>query len=216
MTDTETTKQKMERFRQRCLSVLAKSGNCQASQSDFSRAQTVAQMCSAWRKYWQGLVSEVPEAVIEAFEEYYTDTFFRQAFNAEGLYYNEDCGTGQVIVGDSNEPIRLRYTPRAYVLGAAFVELHGRAFAYGLHPECCIELFDQSRAAVQHGFAIARGCSQLSTCQNALCYDRASVRITDGMLTDRGHADIRAFGHATVRSFTKRNITLYDQATLII
>ena len=210
----ETEQEKIARFKRRCIAVLARSGNCAASQEAFNAAQTVAQMCSAWRKYWQGLVTEVPQTVIDAFADYYPDPYFRAAFNAEGLFYNEDSRTGQVLVGDTDESVHLRYATRAYVLGKAHVVLHNRAVAFGLNPGCCIELLDQSRATVQKGFAIARGRSQLTTSGNALCYDKATVRVTDGFLTDRGHLAIYAYGHAVVNSFTDRQITLYDQATL--
>ena len=80
----ETKEQKALRFKNLCISILAQSGNCKDSQHDFNDTHTIGQMCSAWWKYWHGLITEVPQQVVKAFENFYPD--FKDEINAAGFY----------------------------------------------------------------------------------------------------------------------------------
>lgn len=209
---TEPKDQKALRFKQLCISILAQSGNCKESQHDFNGTHTISQMCSAWWKYWHGLITEVPQQVVKAFEDYYPD--FKEEINAAGFYYNEDSPNGIVLVGNSNDVIHLSQSHRITILGKVYVHLHQSASALVLNPDCKIELHDNSRATVKQGYAIARDSSQLTTFGNAECYNRAVVHITNGTLHDQGHQAIYAYGSATINSFTTRLITLCDNSKL--
>lgn len=211
---SETKEEKALRFKKLCIGILAQSGNCQASQHDFGETSTIKEMCEAWHKYWHGMITEVPLQVVQAFHDFYPD--FKAEINAAGIFYNEDSRTGYVLVGDSDEPIHLSFARTAYILGEAHVVLHNQASALAMNAGCKIELLDNSRATIKEGYAIARNNSYLITSHQAECYDRAVVRITDGILQDHGHREIYAYGSATVNSFTSRLITLYDKARLNI
>ncbi|HBF06576.1 MAG TPA: hypothetical protein DDW28_11055 [Prevotella sp.] len=211
---TETKEEKALRFKQLCISILAQSGNCQDSQRDFDKVSSIKDMCDTWHKYWHGMITEVPQQVVQAFKDFYPD--FKAEINAAGIFYNEDSRTGYVLVGDSDEPIHLSFAHTAYVLGQAHVVLHLQASALAMNPDCKIELLDNSRATIKDGYAIAKGYSQLTTGSDAECSEHAVVRITNGTLRDRGHNAIYAYGKATINSFTSRLITLYDEAKLNI
>lgn len=209
---TETKDQKALCFKKLCISILSQSGNCEASQHDFNDTHTISQMCSAWWKYWHGLITEVPQQVVKAFEDFYPD--FKDEINAAGFYYNEDSPNGIVLVGNSNDVIHLSQSRRITVLGKAHVILHQSATALVLNPDCKVELRDNSRATVKQGYAIAHDYSQLTTFCDAECYNNAVVHITNGTLHDNGHQAIYAYGSATINSFTTRLITLCDNSKL--
>ena len=210
----ETPEQKSQRFKALCIGILAQSGNCQASQQDFGETASIKDMCAAWHKYWHGMITEVPQQVVQAFHDFYPD--FKAEINAAGIFYNEDSQTGYVLVGDSDEPVHLSFARTAYVLGKAQVVLHNQASALAMNAGCRIELLDNSRATIKEGYAIARNYSQLTTGCDAECYDQSTVRITDGTLQDYGHRNICAYGEATINSFTSRLITLFDKSKLNI
>lgn len=212
--DQETVEQKSLRFKQLCIGILAQSGNCQASQHDFGETASIKEMCDTWHKYWHGMITEVPQQVVQAFRDFYPD--FKAEINAAGIFYNEDSRTGYVLVGDSDEPIHLSFAHTAYILGKAHVVLHSNATALAMNAGCKVELLDNSRATIKEGYAIARNNSYLVTSKAAECYDRATVHITDGTLYDHGHREICAYGEATIHSFTSRLIKLYDQSKLNI
>lgn len=201
-------------FKQRCVDILAQSGNCQASQADFAHAETIQDMCMAWHKYWHGLITEVPLQVVAAFPEYYP--VFKKEMNEKGIFYNEDSSCGHVLIGDSNEVVRLSAARNAYILGNAQVVLSDHSTALAMNKDCIVELHDNARATIKEGYSIAHDWSELTTRCSAECYDSAIVRISGGELKDYGHSAIHAYENAVVESFTDRLIELNDNAKLII
>lgn len=210
----ETSEQRTQRFKTLCVHILAQSGNCQESQHAFKSTQSIPEMCEAWRKYWHGLITEVPQQVIDAFKAVYPE--FEADINQGGIFYNEDSPTGTVLVGDTDEEIHLYSSRKIYVLGKAHVILHNAATALVMNEGCKVELLDGSKATIKAGYGIARNYAHLVTCQEAECYDQSVVFITDGILHDHGHKKINAFGTALIDTFTHRLIDLYDSARIEI
>ena len=171
-------------------------------------------MCEAWRKYWHGLITEVPQQVIDAFKAVYPE--FKADINQGGIFYNEDSPTGTVLVGDTDEEIHLYSSRKIYVLGKAHVILHNAATALVMNEGCKVELLDGSKATIKAGYGIARNYAHLVTGSDAESYDQSVVFITDGTLHDHGHQKINAFGTATIDTFTDRLIDLYDKAKIEI
>ena len=95
--DKETVEQKSLRFKQLCIGILAQSGNCQASQHDFGETTSIREMCDTWHKYWHGMITEVPQQVVQAFHDFYPD--FKTEINAAGIFYNEDSRTAMYWLG---------------------------------------------------------------------------------------------------------------------
>lgn len=210
----ETQEQRTQRFKTLCVHILAQSGNCQESQHAFRSTQSIPEMCEAWRKYWHGLITEVPQQVIDAFKAVYPE--FKADINQGGIFYNEDSPTGTVLVGDTDEEIHLYFSRKIYVLGKAHVILHNAATALVMNEGCKVELLDGSKATIKAGYGIARNYAHLVTCQEAECYDQSVVFMTDGTLHDHGHKKINAFGTALIDTFTHRLIDLYDNARIEI
>lgn len=208
----ETHEQRNQRFKTLCVNILAQSGNCQESQHAFKSTQSIPEMCEAWRKYWHGLITEVPQQVIDAFKAVYPE--FKADINQGGIFYNEDSPTGTVLVGDTDEEIHLYSSRKIYVLGKAKVVLHNAATALVMNEGCKIELLNGSKATIKAGYGIARNYAHMVTCQESECYDQSVVFITDGTLHDHGHQKINAFGTATIETFTDRLIDLYDNAKI--
>lgn len=210
----ETPEQRTQRFKTLCVNILAQSGNCQESQHAFRSTQSIPEMCEAWRKYWHGLITEVPQQVIDAFRAVYPE--FKADINQGGIFYNEDSPTGTVLVGDTDEEIHLYSSRKIYVLGKAHVILHNAATALVMNEGCKVELLDGSKATIKAGYGIARNYAHMVTCQEAECYDQSVVFMTDGILHDHGHKKINAFGTALIDTFTHRLIDLYDSAMIEI
>ena len=210
----ETPEQRTQRFKTLCVNILAQSGNCQESQHAFKSTQSIPEMCEAWRKYWHGLITEVPQQVIDAFKAVYPE--FKADINQGGIFYNEDSPTGTVLVGDTDEVIHLYSSRKIYVLGKAHVILHNAATALVMNEGCKIELLDGSKATIKAGYGIARNYSHLATSSEAESYDQSVVFITDGTLHDHGHQKINAFGTAVIDTFTNRLIDVYDSARIEI
>lgn len=210
----ETPEQRTQRFKTLCVHILAQSGNCQESQHAFKSTQSIPDMCEAWRKYWHGLITEVPQQVIDAFRAVYPE--FKADINQGGIFYNEDSPTGTVLVGDTDEEIHLYSSRKIYVLGKAHVILHNAATALVMNKGCKVELLDGSKATIKAGYGIARNYAHMVTCQEAECYDQSVVFMTDGTLHDHGHQKINAFGTALIDSFTNRLIGLSDSARIEI
>lgn len=208
----ETPEQRTQRFKTLCVHILAQSGNCQESQHAFKSTQSIPEMCEVWRKYWHGLITEVPQQVIDAFKAVYPE--FKADINQGGIFYNEDSPTGTVLVGDTGEEIHLYSSRKIYVLGKARVILHNAATALVMNEGCKVELLDGSKATIKAGYGIARNYAHLVTCKEAECYDQSVVFMTDGTLHDHGHQKINAFGTATIETFTDRLIDLYDSAQI--
>lgn len=210
----ETPEQRTQRFKTLCVNILAQSGNCQESQHAFKSTQSIPEMCEVWRKYWHGLITEVPQQVIDAFRAVYPE--FKTDINQGGIFYNEDSSTGTVLVGDTDEEIHLYSSRKIYVLGKAHVILHNAATALVMNEGCKVELLDGSKATIKAGYGIARNYAHLVTCKEAECYDQSVVFMTDGTLHDHGHQKINAFGTAMIDTFTHRLIDLYDSAKVEI
>lgn len=210
----ETPEQRTQRFKTLCVHILAQSGNCQESQHAFRSTQSIPEMCEAWRKYWHGLITEVPQQVIDAFKAVYPE--FKADINQGGIFYNEDSPTGTVLVGDTDEEIHLYSSRKIYVLGKAHVVLHNASTALVMNEGCKVELLDGSKATIKAGYGIARNYAHMVTGSEAESYDQSVVFITDGTLHDHGHQKINAFGTATIDTFTRRLIDLYDNAKIEI
>lgn len=208
----ETKEQKTQRFKELCIEILSQSGNCMESQHDFHETETIQQMCSAWWKYWHGLITEVPMQVVRAFDTFYPD--FKTEINAAGFYYNEDARNGIVLIGNSEKPIHLSESKRVTILGSTYVMLHRNASALALNPNCTVELFDGSIATIKEGYGVAHDHSHLTTLCDARCFDSSIVHITNGTLLDYGHSLICAYGDATIKTFTNKLIQLYDKSKL--
>lgn len=75
------------RFQSLCLRILSQSDNCQESQRAFRSAKSVPELVTAWQFYWNGVLHEVPDQVLAAFDRYYPE--YRDDIARAGIYYNE-------------------------------------------------------------------------------------------------------------------------------
>lgn len=213
------------RFQQMCIDILAKSGNCAESQSFFRNATTVPELVSAWKRYWAGLLHEVPELVIDAFSKNYD--IYRKDINLAGVYYNEAppmyAPPSIILVGDKDA---------ALSEDASFLELDGRHRVYVLGNrevlamDSCnlivnadtalVRLFDTCRANVEKGKIIAWNRTVVSGKGHIVCHDSSTVKIFGGTVDDHGHLSIDAYNDAVVKTSIDKRITLHDNARIEI
>lgn len=211
------------RFQQMCIDILAKSGNCKESQSFFRNATTVPELVSAWKRYWDGLLHEVPELVIDAFRKNYD--IYRKDINRAGVYYNEvppiSAPPSIILIGD-NDIWKSKFLPcleiegrhRVYVLGNMEVWAMDSCNLTVNSDSAMVRLFDACRANVEKGKVIAWNRSIVSGKGYIICHDSATVKIFGGTVEDHGHLSIDAYNDAVVKTSIDKRITLHDNARL--
>lgn len=79
------------RFQDLCTRILAQSDNCQESQQAFKSAKSVPELVTAWQFYWNGVLHEVPEQVLAAFNKFYPE--YHDDIARAGIYFNESPAT---------------------------------------------------------------------------------------------------------------------------
>lgn len=211
------------RFQQMCINILAKSGNCEESQAFFRNATTVPELVSAWKRYWDGLLHEVPELVIDAFRKNYD--IYRKDINSAGVYYNEvppiSAPPSIILIGD-NDVWKSKFLPcfeiegrhRVYVLGNMEVWAMDSCNLTVNSDGATVRLFDACRANVEKGKVIAWNRSIVSGKGYIICHDSATVKIFGGTVEDHGHLSIDAYNDAIVKTSVNKRITLHDNAKI--
>lgn len=148
-------------FRDMCISVLAQSGNCAASQSDFHAATNVPELCQAFKRYWDGLRTEVPQQVIACFEAHYPT--YRDEIRSAGIAYNEShpAPGAFILIGSGTHDIDSSFAnpQRVTVLGPATLTLRGNSRAYISHPDAVVTLRQHTRATIRSGTVHCRDWS---------------------------------------------------------
>lgn len=211
------------RFQQMCINILAKSGNCAESQAFFRNATTVPELVSAWKRYWDGLLHEVPELVIDAFRKNYD--IYRADINRAWVYYNEappmSAPNSVVLVGNDEtdsklgpQVLEIDGRHRVYVLGNMEVWAMDSCNLTINSDSAMVRLFDACRANVEKGKVIAWNRSIVSGKGYIICHDSATVKIFGGTVEDHGHLSIDAYNDAVVKTSIDKRITLHDNAKL--
>lgn len=212
------------RFQSLCLSILAQSDNCQESQDLFRAATTVPELVAAWQKFWAGLLHEVPEQVIKAFNDFYPT--YRTDLHRAGIFYNEDPmsvlgvlpaeGSSMVLIGDSTAPLSLAGRYRVYVLGSTPLTCADHCNVHVNSPRANVTLRDHCRANVEAGTVTAHDRCIINGRGDITCYDSTTIYLMGGTLHDHGHYAITAYNDAVIHSFTSKKITLHDHAQIIL
>lgn len=92
--------QYFSRFQDLCIRILAQSDNCQESQQAFKSAKSVPELVTAWQFYWNGVLHEVPEQVLAAFNKFYPE--YHDDIARAGIYYNEAPASLNATVPDAS------------------------------------------------------------------------------------------------------------------
>lgn len=224
------------RFQDLCIRILAQSDNCQESQKAFKSAKSVPELVTAWQFYWNGVLHEVPEQVLAAFNKFYPE--YHDDIARAGIYYNEapvslhatvtevspsgeegsvsTPSPSMVLIGDGDKPLHIEGRHRVYVLGNTPVTCSGQCNVYVVADRANITLLGNCRCNAEAGTVIVKDRSVFNGKGNVTCYDSATVFIAGGTLEDHGHLNISAYCDSAISSFTKQRIILHDQATLTL
>lgn len=173
-------KPSFEHFRKVVLSVLSQSGNCEESQAAIRACATIPELVQVWKKYWSGVIEEVPTQFIAALEEIYP--IYAEQINSAGVWYNEIAPQGMCVIGnvpasfDAPFVADSQFNPiRVYVLGRAKVIARGITQVYCNCADAEIELHDSAKGTVSHGFARAFDRSTLVTADRYEQHDKAQI-----------------------------------------
>lgn len=231
------------RFQDLCIRILAQSDNCQESQQAFKSAKSVPELVTAWQFYWNGVLHDVPEQVLAAFNKFYPE--YHDDIARAGIYFNEspatvpeaspdgsttvpeaspsgqECGVqtpspSMVLIGDGDKPVHIEGRHRVYVLGNTPVTCSGQCNVNVIAERANVTLLGNCRCNAEAGTIIVKDRSVFNGKGNVTCYDSATVFIAGGTLEDHGHLNISAYSDSAISSFTKQRIILHDQATLTI
>lgn len=208
--------QYFKEFQDLCVNILAQSGNCQDSQKAFKEANTIPQLVVAWKRFWNGILTEVPVQVVTAFAKLYS--VYKDDINKAGVYYNEEPQSvptqAMIIIGDSEQNIEIHGNHHIYVLGNAAVSVYDNSSVYVGSANANVSLYGYVRANVKAGMVAAHEHSYINGSGVLSCYDASVVNIMGGTLDDYGHSKITAYNDAVVNSFTSKKIQLFGFATL--
>lgn len=212
------------RFQDLCIRILAQSDNCQESQQAFKSAKSVPELVTAWQFYWNGVLHEVPEQVLAAFNKFYPE--YHDDIAQAGIYFNESPEDSEasvptpspsmVLIGDSDKPVHIEGRHRVYVLGSTPLTCSGQCNVNVIAERSNVTLLGNCRCNAEAGTIIVKDRSVFNGKGNVTCYDSATVFIAGGTLEDHGHLNISAYSNSAISSFTKQRIILHDQATLTI
>lgn len=203
-----------EQFRSICKEILSQSGNCKESQDDLAAAKTIPEMVMVWRKYWHGILTEVPLQTIAKLDHVYSE--FKEEINAAGVFYNESRNDGFIIVGNCDNVVKIEDKAHAYVLGKAEVWAFGHSYIYANNPDATILLYDHSCGNIQNSTVHACDWSSLiSNKAKAHCVDAVTVDLMGGTLTDNGHLLINAYNGSVVYSNLTKNIVLNGSSKIV-
>lgn len=220
------------RFQDLCIRILAQSDNCQESQQAFKSAKSVPELVTAWQFYWNGVLHEVPEQVLAAFNKFYPE--YHDDIARAGIYFNESPATvpsgspeglevgvptpspSMVLIGDGDKPVHIEGSHRVYVLGNTPVTCSGQCNVNVIAERANVTLLGNCRCNAEAGTIIVKDRSVFNGKGNVTCYDSSTVFIAGGTLEDHGHLNISAYSDSAISSFTKQRIILYDQATITI
>lgn len=210
-------------FKKRCIDILSQSDNCVESQKLFHSTSSYADMVLAWRRFFAGIIHEVPSQVIKAFDELYGE--YKADLNRVSIFYNESpkySSFGDIIImGNAPAENKKASYPiygkgRVYILGDIQVTAFDDVRVYCHSSLAKVRLYNHSVAFMDGGVcevndsASANGKGKFITTNNAI------VNITGGSLDDYGHNFITAYNDSSVTSFTDKRIVLKDNAQLTI
>lgn len=209
-------------FKQACLDVLSKSGNCEDSRKAFMESNSYQSMVFAWKKYIDGMMKEVPQYVNKAFSELYES--YRLEMNRTSVFFNEppsyESLSSLVIVGDCDarsERLSVDGMHRVYVIGNLPVSVYGECRVFVNSEKSTVSLHDTSFANVRSGKVFLHGRSSAVGRGSFTTYDASSLNAyRDSVVDDDSHSLICAYGDTLVYSNTHKKIKLYDNARLVL
>ncbi len=204
-------------FQSLCLNILAQSDNCIESQEAFRAASNITEMTFAWKRFWAGIVREVPTQVLQAFEEFYPE--YKEELNRAGIYYNNHVAmlsrNDVMLVGDETHSIDVFGHGKVYVLGKATVTAHDDVTVYCNNTAAKISIYGNVHALMTGGTCEAHDSSSVTGKGTFVTHGNSTVFITAGNVIDHGHAMIDAYGDSTVETFTHKDIKLSGKAKIL-
>ena len=205
---------------------------CKEGFAQMLRAETPTQLLRAWTDNWADVWKDrYADMLAGKVEGLYAQ--YRREFHDVGLWVNECCGSGRVLItgvalgGQTAEhpnggrmTVSVGGTARAFVVGGAEVHAYGNSIVYNhAAQDATVVLHDYAHGFIEAGRVVARDQSHVQVSGDAVlaeCYGRSEVFMAAGTLVDHGHHSIEAYGErAVVKGCVTRRITLADGARML-
>lgn len=223
---------KFEEMKAMCHAACRERQACKEGFAQMLRAETPTQLLRAWTDNWADVWKDrYADMLAGKVEGLYAQ--YRREFHDVGLWVNECCGRGRVLItgvalgGQTAEhpnggrmTVSVGGTARAFVVGGAEVHAYGNSIVYNhAAQDAVVVLHDYAHGFIEAGRVTARDQSHVQVSGDGVlaeCYGRSEVFMTAGTLVDHGHHSIEAYGErAVVKGCVTRRITLADGARMM-
>lgn len=182
--------------------------------------ENISQLMSVWRANWEDLVeSKYADIINDRLPALYPT--LRKEMNAAGIYVNECPKTAPefvlVLVTDYDYIIDINDYARCYILGNAVVRAWDHSQVYSSRcNEACIELHDHAYGHICKGWTQAFAAARLWTSTDAVLNGCVTCEAHGGTIKALSYRKLEAYGDTKVHATSERNITLYDNAKIIV
>lgn len=208
-------KNQFEQLHAEILSEIRNNGACVGGYSEVIRSGSINEISKSIKKWWNEVLGMHLESSLHLFSDFFFK--FKDEFNANGIYFNQDASEGYVIIYDAK--VCLSGSAQGRAFGHSEVDACGQSslIAFGdtkvnARDSAKVELKDQSSGVMYNQSEVK-------------AYDKSSVLCEGGKalyMADQSTADVRrcgsihAYGEAYVKNINprmERRIYLYEQST---
>lgn len=204
-----------ERLHSEILSEIRKNGACAGGYSDVIRSGSISEISKSIKKWWNEVLGMHLESSLHLFGDFFLQ--FKDEFNANGIYFNQDASEGYAIICDAK--VCLNGSAQGRAFGHSEVDACGQSslIAFGdtkvnARDSAKVELKDQS-AGVMYDQSEVKAYNK----STVICEGGKALYMADQSTADVHQCgSIHAYGEACVRNTNprmERRIYLYEEST---
>lgn len=196
-----------EKLKEICRVACHERNACKEGFEALMQTETIPQIMQVWKNNWDDVFrSRYADIMVEQLN--LADQSMIDDLRTGGIYVNEDCEDGYLIISNPQHPISVGGTAQAYIFTPAEVTATGNAQVYCRTAGSKITLRGHAYCRCEstetevhvYNFAQANGAMQCYT------HNAAEVNITAGTVHDYGHRRIHASAATVVESTTTKGI----------
>lgn len=202
-----------EQLKEICRVACHERNACKEGFSALMQTESIPQIMQVWKANWDDVFrSRYSDIMVKRLTELSPSTI--EEMRNGGVYVNEDSERGYVIICNSDRPVSVGGTARAYIFTPAEVTATENAQVYCRTEGSKITLREHAYAHVEnkgtsvevYNFAKADGVMQCNI------HNAAEVVMQGGVVCDYGHRRIAAYGGTKVYSDATKGIELGGQS----
>lgn len=181
---------------------------CKDGYAEVLRAEDIGALCAVLKKHWSSFIALHCAKAFDWLERNYSNN--KEAFNAHGVYYNEDSETGMVITNNTDgKTICVGGDAVCHAYGKSLIAASWHARVYAHHEtevkvtnNAQAQLFDTAKA-----YAYDRSRVDGNDTNIIYAYDACTINAGGSTIVyARSWNRIVTFGDAVVYAPTKRKI----------